>query len=188
MAATPSIKFLMQSSYRGGTKAWSNRYHFTGGVPADAAHWLALYNAVVADLKACWKPGETIIEGAIGYNAGSDVPVWSGGAVTACTAPWGGGPLCPLADAALVRYSTTARSSKNHPVYLFNYYHAVHRDPGSDVELLDSPQKSDFLGLANNWVAGYSDGTNTYKRAGPNGATAVGNEVEPYITHRDFPR
>jgi len=42
---------------------------------------------------------------------------------------------------------------------------------------------------ASTWIgAGFSDGTTTYNRAGPNGATATGVLVEPLITHRDLPR
>jgi len=36
------------------------------------------------------------------------------------------------------------------------------------------------------WISGFSDGANTYNRAGPNGAAAVARTVSGFLTHRDF--
>jgi len=53
----------------------------------------------------------------------------------------------------------------------------------------NSAQVTAYQTYAAAWVgAGFSDGTNSYNRAGPNGATATGYIVEPYITHRDLRR
>jgi hypothetical protein len=40
---------------------------------------------------------------------------------------------------------------------------------------------------ANAWIAGFSDGTTTYKRCGPNGDVATGQFVSSKVHHRDFP-
>jgi len=125
----------------------------------------------------------------IGYNAGSDVPVASKAYTTAGTLSFvAGNAVSPGECASLVRYSTAARTTKNHPIYLFNYYHACGTNTGSGFgELLDANQKSALATYAGHWLSGFSDGTITAVRASPQGAAATGQTVEEYITHRDFP-
>lgn len=185
MAATPSLKVLKSFTYRGAAKTFSNRYHFNGGTPADSAHWTTLADNVVAQEKLCYASDVTIV-GVIGYAAGSDVPVFTKSYSTAGTwSPPGGAAECPGDCAALIRYATTARTPKNHPVYLYNYYHGVYRD--SIADNVNASQKTSYNSYGSNWVSGFSDGTNTYVRAGPNGATATGYLTEPFVKHRDFP-
>jgi hypothetical protein len=89
---------------------------------------------------------------------------------------------------ALVRYSTAGRTVKNHPIYLFNYVHDVATDSTvSYNEKLLSSQKSALATYSTAWISGFSDGTHTLTRCGPNGDAATGAIVEEYVTHRDFP-
>lgn len=187
MASTPSIKVTKQFTYRGVTRQWSNRYHFNGGTPADSAHWTTLSDAVVTAEKAIHIPPVTIVK-TTGYAAGSEVPVFTKTYSTAGTATSASGSPIPGDCAALIRYSTAARTSKNHPIYLFNYYHGVMVAVGSQDTLLAS-QAAAMATYAGVWIgAGFSDGTTSYNRAGPNGATATGVLVEALVTHRDLPR
>jgi hypothetical protein len=53
---------------------------------------------------------------------------------------------------------------------------------------VNAQQLSAIGTYGNAWITGFSDGTITAVRAGPNGVTASGALAETYITHRDFPR
>jgi hypothetical protein len=188
VATVPSIRVDKSFQFKGGARIWSNRYHFTGGTPADSAHWTTLSDAIVTAEKAVFNAGTTIV-GTEGYAAGSDVPVFQ--KVYSTTGTYT--PAAPATAAsgetvALVRYSTAARSTKNHPIYLFNYYHHVYYDNTfTSSDKLTPAQKTLFQTYAGLWVAGFSDGAITAKRASPSGHASTGSIVEEYLTHRDFP-
>lgn len=188
MAATPSIKVNKTFAFKGGSRIWSNRYHFNGGTPADATHWHTLMDAVVLAEKACHQSNTVIVE-CIGYAAGSDVPVASKVYSTAGTVTPGGSSYPQAGEvAALIRWSTAAKTTKNHPIYLFSYMHGVWNDAsGGDVDLLDTTMKTAYETYATDWITGFTDGVITAVRASPNGAVATGSLLEEYTTHRDFP-
>lgn len=188
MAATPSLKVIKSFTYRGVTRTWSNRYHFNGGTPADSAHWTTFSDAVVTAEKATIGINVATIVGTVGYAAGSDIPVFNKTYTTAGTGSFTGWVATPGDCAALIRYATTARTTKNHPIYLYNYYHGAGYTSGADVDTLNTPQSTALGTYAGHWISGFSDGTLTLVRAGPNGATATGSLIEPKITHRDLPR
>jgi hypothetical protein len=186
VAATASIKILKQHNFRGAAHVYSNRYHFTNGAPADAAKWLALTNAIINAEKLIYRNDVTFVE-AIGYAAGSELPVYTKTDTTVGTlAPTNYGEN-PLEVCALLRYSTDIRTSRNHPVYLFNYIHPGLTQTTATVETLNTDQKNAITTYGAAWITGFSDGAVTHKRAGPNGAVALGAYVSPWLTHRDFP-
>lgn len=86
-----------------------------------------------------------------------------------------------------MRYSTAQKTSKNHPIYLFNYYHHVGAGAASYGDDLNTLQKTAIQTYASSWVSGFSDGAVNHIRCGPQGHTATGVFVDPYIRHRDFP-
>jgi hypothetical protein len=188
MAATPSILLKMTCPYKGGVRTWSNRYHFNGGTPADATHWHTLMDNVTAAFKLTVTSKTTIVE-AIGYAAGSDVPVATKVYSIAGTySAAGTDQNTPLEVAALIRWSTAARSTKNHPIYCFSYIHdALVNDTHTWQETLSPTQATVLATYATAWITGFSDGSITAVRATPNGAAATGSIVEEFVTHRDFP-
>jgi hypothetical protein len=188
MATNASVKIIKSSPYKGGNRTWSNRYHFNGGTPADSAHWNTLFDAIVLKEKTTLQALTSIVE-AIGYAAGSDVPVASKTYTTPGTlTPVAGNFLSPLNTAALIRYSTNTRTTKNHPIYCFNYVHGAFVLNGSPGNMtLDLNQKTALASYATNWISGFTDGSITAVRATPRGSLATGSIVEEYVTHRDFP-
>jgi hypothetical protein len=182
-----SIKVDKSMPWRGGTRIYSNRYHFTNDAPADAAKWLAFSDAVVNAEKLCLSD-QTVIVATHGYAAGSDVPVYSktyttGGSVTTASLARQAGEV-----AATIRWSTADRTPKNHPIYLFNYYHAVVANATTTPDTLLTAMATAMTTYGTAWVTGFSDGSVTHKRCGPNGHTATGVLVPTLLTHRDFPR
>lgn len=187
MADTASLKVTKSFAFRGGVREWSNRYHFDGTTPADSGHWTTLSDAVVTAEKAVLNSGVTIVR-TQGYSPGSDVPVFTKTYTTAGTAA-PGTPVWQAGEVvALVRYSTATRTSKNHPLYLFSYYHGVAAPNTGPFDTLHSTFVTNHQTYAAAWIAGFSDGTATHHRTGPNGDVATGSYVNPLMTHRDFPR
>jgi hypothetical protein len=197
VVATPdtrsSVVIRKQFAYRGSDRFFTNRYHFEGDVPPDAAHWDAFMDAIVLKEKAIYSSDVTIVE-AIGYDAASATStnphgdaVYTKTYTTAGTfTPGGTDESLPGDCAALLRYSTPARSSKNHPVYLFNYFHDVYRGSASR-DLVSTAQVTAYELYGTEWIAGFSDGTETHERCGPRGAVATSRLCDPHVRHRDFP-
>ena len=188
MADTASIRIIKQGDFKGGTKRWGNRYHFSGGVPADLSHWTTLAGHVRDAEIACLGANQSMV-GWVGYPPDSDEPVASGtlsgsGALTV-TSPV---QASPLEVAGFIRWSTDQRSVKNHPIYLFSYIRGALRQTDVENDAWATAQKNAATTYGNAWITGFSDGANTYHRAGPRGAVALGTSVPFYVSHRDFPR
>lgn len=182
----PSLKIECTIPYRGSTKTWSNRYHFTLSTPPDASHWAALALAVRNAFKVCVTSGITIV-GSVGYAPGSEVPVWSETVSVAGTLA--GGTPAPGDSAAMLKWTTDQRTTKNHPIYLYNWVHGANWSGSGSSDTLLAAQKTALQAFAAQWAsggAGFSDGATTYHRTGPYGAVGLVGTCDQYVRHRDF--
>lgn len=186
-ATQVSVKVSKETAYKGGVKTWSNRYYFNVNVDMTEAVFEAL---------ATWIKGRevnflttrTTFTSAIGYDPGSEIPVWSETLTgTGAATISGSESLATLEVCALHRYSTTQRTSKNHPIYLFKYYHDQILGTGSDREAMVSGRNTTQQTNAQDFVDGVDIGGTTYKVCGRYGAVGQSVTVEPMFTHRDFP-
>jgi hypothetical protein len=173
-------------SYKASTRLWSNAYHFSGGFPSGSSPAITFMDAVVNAEKLALAAGSTITQAKI-YPAGSDVASFQKVYTTVGSLSVSGKQYAPGDAAALGRWTTTQVTTKNHPIYLFNYFHHVMTSGPTTPDTLDGTQKTAYETYMTAWLSGFSDGTNTYLRAGPNGAVAQSRSVNPYLTHRDFP-
>jgi hypothetical protein len=182
----PSIKVTVSSPRKGGSVNWSNRWFFTGG-----ALTLAQFNALRALLEAEYKlilPATSTIVEYTQYDPGSDVPVRTASVSVAGTLPLTGGNKCPSDATSMLRFSTSQRTSKNHPIYLFKYFHACLSDSSTNGDFLQSTLSSRLDSFGNDVVAGFNDGTSVRNVTGPYGAVAIGHLNDGYVNHRDFPK
>lgn len=195
--ATPdtrdSLVIVKQFTYRGTTKTWTNRYHLNTAIGSDLTKWSALATQVIAQEKACYTSAVTIVQ-ALGYDSSTATStnphgdaVYTEDFSVAGTGTFTNFQEAPGDAAALVRYATDQRTSKNHPVYLFNYYHGVGINTAASADAVNGGQKTNLEEYALAWVNGITASSITYKRCGPRGAVAQSRVVNQYITHRDFP-
>lgn len=169
---------------RGGVQDWSTSFHLDTAVPdlttfEDLADILAGWNDM-------WYP-EVELVGIDYYPAGTNVATHTKAYSVAGSGTPGTTQKATSDSVALVRWSTTQRSSKNHPIYLYNYIHGVRKDLDADGDVLQSGQRSRIASRMGQLVSGVTANSVTFHRAGPNGAVAQDVQVEEYITHRDFP-
>jgi len=187
MADCASIKLTKSFTYRGGVKRWSNRYYIGTDAPLDHAHWQTLADNVVAAEKLIFTVGQHIVA-VDGYEAGSEIPVFHEDINVAGTYAASGQKQAPGDCVALMRWSTDQRTTKNHPIYLFKYWHGVQTPDSGDPDVILAAQAALYNTYAAAWVTGFTDGLSNYHLTGPRGASALDHFLEPYVMHRDFPR
>lgn len=186
LAAMPSLHVVKTFSYRDQAEEWSSGYHFDGGVPASQAAWHALADAITDAEAALYLTGVEIVR-VTGYAADGSPAVFNGTYTKPGTGTFGGGFAAPGYNTMNLRYLTDQRTSKGHPIYLRNYYHGCFFGSGESDTLLGA-QHTALAHFGTLWVAGFSDGAVTHKRAGPNGAVAQTSTADTWLGHRTLRR
>lgn len=190
MAATQySVRVVKTFPFRGDPlKEFSNRYYFDGGNVGDSSAWTTFFDALVL-LEKTIHLSDAQIVACLGYAPGSDVAVASKTYTTAGTLTLSGAALTPGECSAILRMATTKRSTKNHPVYVFSYYHHVaYTTASGSSDVLAAGQKTAIESYGNQWLTGFSVAGRTYKRTTPDGHATTGRVCDTWIGHRDFPR
>jgi hypothetical protein len=192
VAATASIRIIKEFTYRGALRRFSNRYCIGTSAPPDAGHWTTLADAICLAEKSVFAQqsggGAKVVE-AIWYGVGSEIPIFSKVYALDGIGSFLGGTAVPGDVAMIIRYSTPDRSTKNHPVYCFNYYHGmIGLSSGNQGDVPHAGQHAALATYGAQWLTGFSDGVTTFKRARPSGDLCNGVLVPTYFTHRDLPR
>ena len=95
----------------------------------------------------------------------------------------------PKDCAIVLRQATTKRSTKNHVVFVFSYFHGVLQTSGATAgDSVISAQSTPLQALGDAWNTGITVGGRTFKRTTPDGHLVTGALALPLISHRDFPR
>lgn len=182
-----SCRIVKSMPYRGGTQVWSNRYFWNQTSLPSTADQDSLSATLVTNEKLIVTSRVTYSE-VVWYAAGSDVPVRTTSLSGTGTMSESGTDKTPGDAAVVIRWSTTQRTSKNHPIYLFKYYHDARIADNGDPDVVVTVQHLNMNNLGGMLVDGITVGGTTYKLAGPHGAVAQGYLSLLKVTHRDFPR
>jgi hypothetical protein len=187
-----SVRITKRFTYKGVVRNFSNRYHIGVNFPQSGTAWDTLLTAIVQAERQIYRPeaqGGAAIVLAEGLGPNSNIPLH-----TLTTAADGllfadsSHHVTPGDTAVLVRFHTPDRSVKNHPVYLFSYYHTPTVVNGV-VDVVSPDQVTQLQTYSQQWLTGFADGVTSYRRSRPNvGTLADSFTVMPEITHRDLPR
>ena len=126
-ATRASLRIIKEFGYRGQVTRWSNRYYIANPTQLNQSQATQMLDAIVGHEQLIYDATQKIVEG-LAYNPGSDVPILTKTYNQVGTGAFTGGTRAAGDAAAVVRYGTTQKTSKNHPIYLFNYYHGCQVD------------------------------------------------------------
>jgi hypothetical protein len=188
--AKPAIVLVQEFTYRGAREQYSNKYHFAGPAPGDAASWLTLSNSIWNVLKSCF-PANTTHVASYGYTDGDNPSVWSHdytvpGPPPTGTLPAPTGWFPPGDTAAWVRWTTDKRNSKGKIVYCRKYFHQVAAKSANENDEVAADQHAQLQAFAQTCV----DGTisSVFHVCTPDGHLGSAPAVGTYLTTRTLKR
>lgn len=190
MATAPTrvgCKLEFSFSWRGNTKDWSQLYHFDGPTSWASQGQFDTFVVALWNLLKSGIPARNTLVSGTAYNAGSFLPVFThsfgaAGTYTDTSNPQAAGEMC-----ALARFSTDQRSVKNHPIYLYKWFHGMQSDGLTSPDTLRTGIHTTLGGQLSTLLAGISDGTNTRQYCGPRGAVAQSVILNTLLHAREFP-
>lgn len=192
MATGVGLTLVKQFSYRSVNEEWSNHYHLTGTVPADAAAWRTLFNAVAAAEAAVYDSQHVIVAG-YGYDDDSPTAhaVWSVDLTVSPNTPMAGtGNFSPAVAspgdaAAWIRWKLDRVNSKGKPIFLRKYFHGVKLNTSGGDSLV-STQRTAYLNLATLLSTGAGVGGAHIRDTGGGAVVSVG--ASNWVTTRTLKR
>lgn len=191
MAPMPSLKVVCAVPYRGSSKNFSMKMHFSGGLPPDSGHWHTLAHAVWDSLKQ-GVLNTVEVQEFVGYANDTSPSVWNEIYTQAGVIDASAYEYVQASGAAVSPYWTTdQRNSRGGPIYLRNFLHGVIGTDLSDVDAVHGDQRTPLVNFAHQFSAagaGFSDGATTYHRAGPNGAVGQEGSCTQYVGRRILAR
>ena len=190
-----SLTIVKSFDYRGSPEEWSNTYFFTNGTPVDAAHWKTLADAVIADEVPLYDSATEVVR-AIGHEPGESVAVWSYDYAAASETVPGtlteGVSCVPQGgdSAAWLRWSTDQLTSRGKPIYLRSYFHPAYANGANNTnkDVVAASWITAAQEYGDDWIAGFSDGTEVHARCGPHGAVGLVATPSAYVTTRTLER
>jgi hypothetical protein len=181
---------IKRFTYRGLPEEFSNKYHFSGTTPVDAAAWRTLSDAIINAEKLTVDNTVAFVK-AYGYVAGNNNSVWNVDyTVPPNTTVVGTGVFSPCIDvpgdiAATIRWYTGASSSRGKRIYCRKYFHGVWGTT-SDADTLVASQRTALQTFAAKLIDGTLPGG--FKYCGPQGAVLSDPLVQAFLTTRTLKR
>jgi hypothetical protein len=188
---TPSVVIVKSFTYRGLPEEFSNKYHFSGGSPANLSQWEVLARDL-ATLEKTTVPSSVKFVRAYGYQAGIEHSVAQVDLVNPGPIIWGtftptdADAVCSGDVAATIRWNTGQLNSRGKKIYCRKYMHAVYHAAG-DPDAVMAAQKTALQTFAGKLIDGTS-WSGLYKYCGPQGAVLSTPLVDNFLTTRTLKR
>lgn len=195
MGTQVGLTVIKRFTYRGNAnEEYSNTYHFTGAVPADAAAWRTLFDALVTQEKTVYPASVQVCAG-YGYDSDAEdaTAVWSVDLDVSPNTPvpgtgsWGSQQNMPGDDAVWARWKTSRLNTKGKPIYLRKYFHPAVTSTSGPQDNVITGQTTALVAFA----AKLRDGTFVDARtitARAHTDTIIGHGASTYVTTRTLKR
>lgn len=195
MASVVGITIVKKFTYRGdASEEYSNTYHLDGAIPANAAAWRTLFDALVAAEKTVYTSAVSVVRG-YGYDsdAADANAVWSVDLTVSPNTPvpgtlsLGSGTPAPGDSAVWVRWKTSRNNSRGKPIYLRKYFHLAIMAAGGVGDNVLAAQTTALNALGAKLDDGsFAEGRKIRSRT--NAETIISHGASTFITTRTLKR